>query len=139
MTAGSIDPRSEVPVSYFDHVQCPSCGTRMAPEQLIPGRGQMPACPSCRSPLNLTDLFGVRDAFVGLDDDMGNDHTLDDLVGGELYDSRYPDGRPPPREAPAREPVSPQMRAMVRHASSDSDPGEDLSAADLLRQMKRRR
>lgn len=99
-------------MSYFDHVQCHSCGARMDPEKLVPGRGEMPACPYCNANLNLADLFGVKDAFVGLDDGLGNDHTLDDLVGGELYDSRYPDGRPPAWEPPPqRQQASPARSA----------------------------
>lgn len=95
-------------MSYFDHVQCHSCGARLDPEKLVASReGEMPACPHCKSQLNLTDLFGVKDSFVGLHDDQGNDHTLDDLLTNDLYDGRYESGRapsasqqPPPRQAP---------------------------------------
>jgi hypothetical protein len=89
-------------VSYFDHVQCHTCGARMDPEKLVPGQGEGPACPYCGAALNLADLFGVKDSFVGHDDGEGNAHSLDDLVGGQLYDARYPDGYPPPPVQPSR-------------------------------------
>ena len=95
-------------MSYFDHVQCHSCGARMDPEQLVRGPGEMPHCPHCGAALNLADLFGVKDSFVGHDDEMGNDHTLDDLVGGELYDGRYIGGRAPQSAAPP--PSQPRQR-----------------------------
>lgn len=109
-------------MSYFDHVQCHSCGARIDPEKLIPGPGEMPACPYCRASLNLTDLFGVKDAFVGMDDGEGNAHTLDDLVGGELYDGRYAGGRapapPPPAPRSAPRPASPARPAPASRAPS---------------------
>ncbi|MEZ4322817.1 MAG: hypothetical protein R3F61_35445 [Myxococcota bacterium] len=166
-------------MSYFDHVQCHSCGARMDPEKLVPGPGEMPCCPYCGQQLNMADLFGVKDAFVGHDDDAGNDHSLDDLVGGDLYDSRYIDGRPPsepmggtaPRSAPrapaSSAPARPAARpvparkglpgptagasarnAMVPVPRQDETPGAPPprtrggaapSAADLLREMKKKR
>lgn len=105
-------------MSYFDHVQCHTCGARMDPEKLVAGPGEGPACPYCGAGLNLTDLFGIKDSFVGHDDGEGNDHTLDDLVGGELYDGRYVDGRAPTREPEA--PWSPQGSA--RSAPSGARP-----------------
>ncbi|MCB9679409.1 MAG: hypothetical protein H6737_30170 [Alphaproteobacteria bacterium] len=165
-------------MSYFDHVQCHSCGARMDPEKLVPGPGEMPACPYCGQTLNITDLFGVKDAFVGIDDGEGNDHSLDDLVGGDLYDSRYPGGRPgpvddappPPRQSASRGPSAadvmrggrgaPQrsapralpgptaggaQNALIRRGGADRDDFDDdppsgaPSAADLLRQMKKKR
>lgn len=94
-------------MSYFDHVQCHSCGARLQPEQLSPGRGEMPACPHCDAALNLTDLFGVKDSFVGMHDNEGNDHSLDDLMGNDLYDSRYASGRAPGASASRPPPSSP--------------------------------
>lgn len=89
-------------MSYFDHVQCHACGAKMQPEQLAPGRGgEAPACPYCNATLNLKDLFGVKDSFVGLHDEEGNDHTLDDLLTNDLYDGRYADGRAPQAAPPA--------------------------------------
>lgn len=161
-------------MSYFDHIKCHSCGAHFDPEQLVGGRGQAPACPSCSAELNLTDLFGIKDSFIGIDEERGNAHSLDDLVGGELYDARYPDGRPPsqpaPRQAHARPAGSsgsasrsgtPSLRQLTgpnpnrvnsaratEHALVPSGPGEDddafepeggPSAADLLREMKRKR
>ncbi len=170
-------------MSYFDHVQCHSCGARMDPEKLVAGPGEMPHCPYCNQALNLADLFGVKDAFVGHDDNMGNDHSLDDLVGGELYDGRYVGGRAPEaspgpgpgaaRGRPQRPPggASPRRgnysgqqtarkglpgptaanarNAMVPTNRPDADdPGSGSSggtgggapsAADLLREMKRKK
>lgn len=151
-------------MSYFDHVQCHSCGARMDPEKIVPGRGEMPACPHCGARLNLADLFGVKDAFVGMHDDEGNDHSLDDLVGGELYDGRYAGGRAPekapppaPRSAsrpagrpapgpgrrglpgPSTPPPTSRPNALVPQGTGRSDAAEKpVSALDLLREMKKR-
>lgn len=64
-------------MSFFDHVRCPSCGAILDPESIIPGPGQGPTCPKCKSALSLTDLFGVADAFRDEDDP---ELSLDDLV-----------------------------------------------------------
>lgn len=116
-------------MSYFDHVQCHSCGARLNPEQLAPGReGEMPSCPHCNTTLNLTDLFGVKDSFVGLHDDQGNDHTLDDLLTNDLYDGRYVDGRPPSaQQAP------PQRQAPRRAAPQQGR--QSSGGAPSLRQL----
>jgi hypothetical protein len=141
----------------------------MNPEQLAPGRGEMPACPYCNANLNLADLFGVKDSFVGLHDDEGNDHSLDDLVGGQLYDNRYADGMAPPPERPVSQarpapraasrpaPSQPKRRALpgpsapsrpnglVRRGPPADAPagggggGGQPSALDLLREMKKKR
>jgi len=153
-------------MSYFDHVQCHTCGARMDPEKLVAGPGEMPGCPYCGAALNLTDLFGVKDSFVGIDEGEGNNHSLDDLVGGDLYDGRYVDGRAPApqphsagaaqRSAPAPRAADvlrsgrggapraiggptaqPRGNAMVPAPRSDS--GGAPSAADLLREMKKKR
>lgn len=136
----------------------------MDPEKIVPGRGEMPACPYCGAGLNLADLFGVKDAFVGMHDDEGNDHSLDDLVGGELYDGRYAGGRAPeraPAPSPGRAPERPAARntagAVPRGlpgptaasrpnalmprggaATRDGSTSKPPSALDLLREMKKR-
>ena len=128
----------------------------MDPEKLVAGPGEMPGCPYCGAALNLTDLFGVKDSFVGIDDGEGNNHSLDDLVGGELYDGRYVDGRAPQRSASAPRAADvlrggrdgapralggptaqPRGNAMVPAPRPDA--GGAPSAADLLREMKKKR
>lgn len=108
-------------MSYFDHVQCHSCGARIDPEKLIPGPGGMPACPHCNASLNLTDLFGVKDSFVGLHDDQGNDHSLDDLMTNDLYDGRYVDGRAPQAQ-PTQQPRSAPRASSPRPAGGQGAP-----------------
>ena len=97
-------------MSYFDHVKCHHCGAQLDPDNLSAGM----TCPRCHGQLSLQDLFGVRDAFVGVDggsNDLGLDDLLapgrnnpyaeDPLKQGGGYAYSGPSGRPK-REASPR-------------------------------------
>jgi len=72
---------------YFDHVKCHSCKAQLDPERIETVEGRM-VCPACGNDLGLTDLFGVKAAFLEED---GPQMTLEDLVpsSGKHFDSPW--------------------------------------------------
>lgn len=72
---------------YFDHVKCHSCKAQLDPERIETVEGRM-VCPACGEDLGLTDLFGVKAAFMEED---GPQVTLEDLVpsSGKHFDSPW--------------------------------------------------
>lgn len=116
-------------MSYFDSIRCHSCRAQIDPDS-IGGRSGF-ACPSCGEKLNPGDLFGLADAFVGIDDDEGNDLSLEDLM----------------RHDPAADPLqpSPQARApqgqasqRALHAERRANPsGKPIGALEMMRKMKK--
>ena len=115
---------------YFDHIQCPSCDSRFSPEQLGGNKGETPTCPSCGAPISMRDLFGVSDAFVGIDDDEGNGLSLDDLLPGA------PAPRSPQPSTQRGAGARAADRAMVRRADANQAP---TSARDALRELRRKK
>jgi len=107
-------------MSYFDHVRCPHCRAMLDPESIggVQGRGMR--CPRCNKPLQLTDLFGVADAFS---EEEGASLSLDDAVPG--FGDRDRQEAPPAADKP-------------RQASKRTDKG-GASAADVLKQMRKKR
>ena len=109
-------------MSYFDHVRCPHCRSMLDPESIggVQGRGMR--CPKCNEPLQLTDLFGVADAFS---EEEGASLSLDDAVPG--FGDRDPGG-PAPAPAPRDKPG--QSAKQIGKGGS--------SAADVLKQMRKK-
>jgi hypothetical protein len=121
-------------MSYFDAIQCKACGNRFDPEKLNVQRGQAMNCPKCGAALDLASLFGVSDAFRGIDDDENAALSLNDLspegqerpswagYGGTAPDplkgaqplgARQP--KPPgarPATPPPKTPAKPAMKAL---------------------------
>ena len=79
-------------MSFIDHVRCGQCSAYFHPEAIVSKRGG-PSCPKCGGELNMMDMFGVNDAFVGIDDESGNDVSLDELIPQST-------GAPSPRAVP---------------------------------------
>ncbi len=109
-------------MSYFDHVRCPHCRAMLDPESIggVQGRGMR--CPRCNEQLQLTDLFGVADAFS---EEEGASLSLDHAVPGFGEGDRQEEPAPPPSDKP-------------RHASKRIEKG-GTSAADVLKQMRKKR
>jgi hypothetical protein len=105
-------------MSYFDHVRCPHCEAMLDPESIggVQGRGMR--CPRCNKPLQITDLFGIADAFS---EEEGANLSLDDAVPGFGGDR------------PAEEPAPPPARKRRGAKQIES------SAADVLKQMRKKR
>ena len=87
-------------MSYFDHIQCPSCRQRLDPEQLASSKGL--SCPLCGVALTPTALFGLADAIVDPDEEPGP-RSLDDLIPGK-----------PPSTAPAASGALAAIQAMKK-------------------------
>ena len=109
-------------MSFFDHARCPHCRAMLDPESIggVQGRGMR--CPRCNNPLQLTDLFGVADAFSEED---GPSLSLDHAVPG------YGEGGP---DAPA-----PEARAQKAQSGKKQIERGGSSAADVLKQMRKKR
>jgi len=109
-------------MSFFDHARCPHCRAMLDPESIggVQGRGMR--CPRCNNPLQLTDLFGVADAFS---EEEGAALSLDHAVPG--FGDRDPDEAP----APAPAPKAPRGAKQIERGGS--------SAADVLKQMRKKR
>jgi hypothetical protein len=76
---------------YFDTVRCTSCQNQIDPDR-IPTNGEgVPFCPSCKTPLDLKSLFGLKDSFLEEDEDRV---TFDDLVPGFGQPKATPRGAP---------------------------------------------
>ena len=118
-------------MSYFDHVRCPHCRAMIDPEK-VGGQSRQMMCPRCNGQLSVVDLFGVGDAFVEEDEPS---LTLEDAVPNwgtdESGPSQHQAPPPPPRQeqAPNRGP----------RATTGKGGGDQPSALDLMRQMKKKR
>lgn len=113
---------------YFDHVRCPHCGVAFDPEK-IQTQGDSMTCPRCHSQLGLRALFGVSDQFSEED---APQVTLDDLVPGGPPAGGYSNPEPESSSTPRR------GRGSSSNLPARTGSGE-ASAADVLRNMKKRR
>ncbi len=132
-------------MSSFDHVRCSACQATLDPESLATAPGQGMSCPQCRAPLSLKDLFGVKDAFVGVDEDGGNDMSLDALFedsGQRSAYARSPLGTPQPgptsRPAPRRPAATTQRPLVPRASPTDSRDDGPSDALAAMRALKKR-
>lgn len=114
-------------MSYFDSIRCHSCRAQIDPDA-IGGRSGF-NCPNCGEQLNPGDLFGLKDSFVGIDEDEGNDLSLEDLM----------------RHDPAADPLQPQDPTPRRQASSRAlhaerranPSGKPIGALEMMQRMKK--
>lgn len=144
-------------MSYFDHVRCQHCNTQLDPDRLSAGMN----CPACGQALDLKSLFGVADAFTGVDEG-GADVSLDDLMAPQRAYADDPmadfaraqheaqearrqakaEGRRPRPAAPSRPAAPAGSTGLVhqpRHDDDDDDVGGSPSALELMRRMKKGR
>ena len=117
-------------MSYFDTVRCGSCRAQIDPES-IGGRSGM-ACPRCGEQLNVTDLFGVSDAFRGVGEEEGNDLSLDELVSHRRQEDPFAT-----EDAEWEDLGTPSARAA--HAERVANPtNKPIGALEAMRDMKKR-
>jgi NAD-dependent SIR2 family protein deacetylase len=76
---------------YFDTVRCTSCQNQIDPDRIPTNNEGVPFCPSCKTPLDLKSLFGLKDSFLEEDEE---NVTFDDLVPGFGQPKPGPRGRP---------------------------------------------
>ncbi len=108
-------------MSYFDTIRCHSCRTQIDPDS-FGGRTGF-SCPHCGEKLDVKDLLGVADAFVGIDDDEGNDLSLEDLMGA-THEDQLGGG---------------QASSRAAHAERQANPtGKPIGALELMKEMKKR-
>jgi hypothetical protein len=145
-------------MSYFDHVECPNCGAKFHPENIVSQPAVGMACPQCAGPLEMKSLFGIADPFAegGAEehwslDDLSPDgkerpgwtgpggHALDPLGGqlplGAKQRKKRPAKPPPP---PPRESVPwGHGRGEVVAGGEEEEDGE-VSALEAMRRLKDR-
>ena len=115
-------------MSFFDTIRCHACRAQIDPDS-IGGRSGM-KCPSCGTELNPGDLFGLSDAFVGIDEDEGNDFSLEDLTTHRHNDDPFADVRNAQQGK--------QASARAAHAERQANPtGKPIGALELMKEMKK--
>ncbi len=117
-------------MSYFDTIRCHACRAPIDPDQLG-GRSGM-ACPHCGTQLDPTDLFGLADAFVGIDEDEGNALSLDDVLTHRRVEDPLAG-----QDAEFEDLGQPSARAA--HAERIANPtGRPIGALEAMREMKKK-
>lgn len=119
-------------MSFFDTIRCHACRAQIDPDS-IGGRSGM-KCPSCGTELNPADLFGLSDAFVGIDEDDGNDLSLEDLTNHRHNEDPFAEVRKAEQGRQANRKASARAAHAERTAEGPKGP---IGALELMKEMKK--